>query len=167
MTDERSSKRKQSKTEVSAGGIVYKEQDGRIFILMIFPAKRKDSVKTSNFKPEWTFPKGWVGDHGDEMLEQSAVREVKEEGGVDAKIITKLGAVKYFFKWEGQNVFKTVHWFLMEYKSGDPADHDNEVGEVSWVPLEEVTFRLKYPTDKEIFEKAKQALNARQSNPTN
>jgi ADP-ribose pyrophosphatase YjhB (NUDIX family) len=161
MTDDRSIKRKQTKLEISAGGIVYKKDNGRIFILMIFPAKRKDSVKSSNFKPVWTFPKGWVGDHGDEALEQTAVREVREEGGVNANIITKLDVSKYFFTWDGQNISKTVHWFLMEYVSGDPTDHDTEVAESVWVPLEESEAKLTYPADKSNLEKARQLINAR------
>jgi 8-oxo-dGTP pyrophosphatase MutT (NUDIX family) len=154
MTDERSSQRKKTKVEISAGGIVYKKQDGRVFILMIFPAVRQDAVKTTKFKPVWTFPKGWVGDHGDEKLIETAVREVKEEGGIDATVVKKLGQVKYFFQWEGQNVFKIVYWFLMEYQGGDPADHDEEVAESVWVPLEEVAAKLTYPTDKQTFKKA-------------
>lgn len=161
MTEDRSSQRKKLKIEVSAGGIVYKKDNGRIFILMIFPAQRQDVVKSTNFKPVWTFPKGWVGDHGDEALEQTAVREVREEGGVNAKIIVKIDASKYFFTWEGQNISKTVHWYLMEYENGDPADHDREVAESVWVPLEEAEAKLTYPADKNNLEKAKRLINAR------
>jgi 8-oxo-dGTP pyrophosphatase MutT (NUDIX family) len=160
MTENRSEQRKKTKVEISAGGIVYKKQDGRVFILMIMPAPRQDVTKTSDFKPVWTFPKGWVGDHGDEKLTETAVREVKEEGGVDAAIISKLGQVKYFFKWEGQNVFKIVYWFLMEYKDGDPSEHDSEVAESAWVPIEEAAAKLAYPTDKQTFKKAQAIIES-------
>jgi 8-oxo-dGTP pyrophosphatase MutT (NUDIX family) len=161
MTDDRAKKRMATKHEISAGGIVYKNQDGAISVLMILPARRNDPLMSSGFTPTWTFPKGWVGDHGDEAIEQTAIREVREEGGVEAKVVAPLGSARYFFNWQGQNVSKTVHWFLMEYVSGNPADHDHEVDKAEWVPIAEAEKRVTYPTDKQTFAKAKKALNDR------
>lgn len=157
MTQDRSLQRKTWKKEISAGGIVYKEQDRRVFVLLILPAKRED-IKTGKFVPTWTFPKGWVGDHGDETIEESALREVREEGGVDARIVASLGEAKYFFRREGENIFKAVNYFLMEYISGDTADHDHEVTEAKWFELAEAEKALIYKTDKEVFERAMEKL---------
>jgi 8-oxo-dGTP diphosphatase len=157
MTDDRSNLRKKWKKEVSAGGIVFKKQDGRVFVLMILPRKR--DMKDKHYTPAWTFPKGWVGDHGKETVEQTALREVREEGGVNGNIVTKLGVAKYFFNWEGENVAKLVHHFLIEYTDGSTDDHDNEVTESKWFDLEEAGKILTYKTDKEIFKKAEKELN--------
>lgn len=161
--DERLDK-KQWKREISAGGIVYKkhppatqagERAGgdKILILLIKP-----SGKTHDSERKWTFPKGWM-DAG-EKPEETAVREVKEEAGIEAKIIEKLGSIKYTFKWEGENIFKIVAYYLMEYISGDPKDHDFEVAEAGWFALVDAEKMLSYKTDKEIFEKAKSKLRA-------
>lgn len=168
MTEEK----KKWRREISAGGIVYKKQDNpafassvnahekasagrRIFILLIMP-------KGPSFGPPvgyWTFPKGLINDHDGENMEQVAWREVKEEGGVEAEIKHELGYVKFFrASKEYGNALKFVHFWLMEYKSGDPANHDEEVAEAAWFPIEDVLSKLKFPHDKEIFLKAKQVL---------
>jgi predicted NUDIX family NTP pyrophosphohydrolase len=144
------------KRELSAGGIVYKKQDSQIFILLIEPRGPK-------FGPGmgfYSYPKGRIGDEDpNDTPETAALREVKEEGGVVASIVSKLGSVKYTFQWEDQNIFKIVTYYLMRYESGDPQDHDNEVAESSWFPIEEVESKLKYKHDKEIFQKAKSSLS--------
>ena len=116
--------------------------------------------KSRNFGPPedyWTFPKG-KQDKASEDLKQVAVREVREEGGVNAEIEQELGYVKYFRNWEGDKAIKFVHHFLMKYIDGNPADHDEEVADCAWVPVNEVEAKLKFSTDKEVFEKAKKFL---------
>ena len=137
---------KKWKREISAGGIVYKKQGDQTFILMIMPMGR-------NFGPPegyWTFPKGKI-DEG-EGKSQAAIREVKEETGVTAKILEDLSYIKFFKNQD--KVIKFVHFFLMEFLSEDPHDHDREVAKVEWVKLEEVDARLKWDHDKEIYKKA-------------
>ena len=152
MSQDNSGLKKKWKKEISAGGIVYKKEDGQTFILLIKP-----SGVTQNKEKKWTFPKGLIDDHGEGSIEQSALREVKEEGGVAGKIIEKLGSIKYTYVWQGENIFKIVTWYLMEYVSGDPKDHDFEVAEAKWFELSEAEKTLVYKTDKEIFEKTLQA----------
>jgi 8-oxo-dGTP pyrophosphatase MutT (NUDIX family) len=141
------------KREISAGGIVYKKQDGQIFVLMINP-KSRDFGPPEDY---WTFPKG-KQDKPNEDLPQVAVREVREEGGVDAEIEHELGYQKYFRNWKGDEAIKFVHYFLMKYLSGDPSHHDHEVADCGWFRLEEVESKLKFDTDKNVFEKAKKFL---------
>lgn len=156
--ENRSEQRKESKKEISAGGIVYKKENSRIFILLISPAPRESATKEA-FRTIWTFPKGWGGDHEGESIETTALREVKEEGGVEAKLVQDLGEVQYFFRWQEANVYKTVKFFLMEYIGGNPEDHDHEVDEAKWFEIGEVEGKLVYKTDKEVFEKAKKILS--------
>ena len=138
------------KREISAGGVVYKKENDAVFVLLIMPKGPNYGSPTGY----WTFPKGLL-DHDGEGKETVAVREVREEGGVDAQIKQELGMAKYCRKSEHfGNAIKFVHFYLMEYVSGDPVDHDEEVAEAAWFPIEEVSGKLKFPHDKEIFEKA-------------
>ncbi len=145
------------KKETTAGGVVYKKQDGRVFILLIMP-------KGPNFGPPrgfWTFPKGMVEDGED--MKVAAVREVKEEGGVEGQIEEELGYIKYF-RNAGNGfgpALKFVHYYLMQYVSGDPKDHDEEIAEADWVPIEEVESKLKFIQDKDIFNLALIKLKAK------
>jgi len=146
MTDEKTKWKK----EVSAGGVVFKKDQGQIFILLINP-KSRDFGPPEDY---WTFPKGKQDIEG-ESLEQVAVRETREEGGVNGEIVKEIGYVKYFRNWKGDKAIKFVTFYLMKYLDGDPKDHDEEVAAAGWFKLEEVSGKLKFDTDKEIFEKAK------------
>ncbi len=148
MTEE-----KKWKKEISAGGVVYKKQDSQTFILLINP-KSRDFGPPEDY---WTFPKG-KQDIAGENLQEVALREVQEEGGVRAQIEAELGYVKYFRNWAGDEAIKFVHYFLMKYLDGNPEDHDEEIAAASWFEINEVEGKLKFDTDKEIFEKAKKIL---------
>lgn len=134
------------KKEVSAGGIVFKKERDTIVWLITQHSQHKG----------WGFPKGLIGDTvRNEPMEVAALREVREEGGIEAKIINPTPIeVHYKYKFQNFLVEKSVHFFLMEYVSGDPKDHDWEVQEARFVPEEEVLETLTYKTEKEAFEKA-------------
>lgn len=134
------------KFEESAGGIVYKKEKDQTFVL----------VTQHSAHHGWVFPKGLI-DNG-ESKELTALREVKEEGGVEAKIIKELSPVEYFYKLEGQTIKKKVTYFLMEYISGDIQDHDWEMEAADWLELDKVEDRLTYKTDKQVFQKAQKLL---------
>ena len=95
-----------------------------------------------------------------ESLEGAALREVKEETGLTARIIDNLGDIRYQFysRDEKSYIHKTVHFYLMEYLSGDPADHDHEVEEAGWFPLEEAEAKMTYPTERTILQKGRERL---------
>jgi 8-oxo-dGTP diphosphatase len=154
MSESDSSPKQKWKQEFSAGGVVYKTDNNRIFILLINPCQ-------PNYGPPadyWTFPKGRLDG---EAKDVAALREVREEGGVRAEIEADLGSVKYFRQSKDYgNAIKFVSYFLMKYQDGNPEDHDREVAEAQWFPLEEAGGKLKYPTDKEIFNKAKIKLSS-------
>ncbi|MBI2430770.1 MAG: NUDIX domain-containing protein [Candidatus Levybacteria bacterium] len=138
------------KFEFSAGGIVLRQaQDKKIEILVAQHSQHHG----------WVFPKGLIGDSGKkETKEETAVREVQEETGVWAKIIKPLTPISYWYQFEGQKIKKTVYYFIMEYVSGDIKDHDWEMENVEWLPIEEVEKRLTYSSDKQVWQEAKKLL---------
>jgi len=97
-------------------------------------------------------PKGHLDNA--ETAEQAAAREVREEGGVDADLISHLGDVRYWYRRKGRSVPKRVRFFLFRYRSGDPADHDDEVEEARWMGLTEASTALTYEGEREMVLRA-------------
>ena len=89
-----------------------------------------------------------------ESEEETAAREVREETGVQARVVERLGDVEYWYRRGGRRVFKTVGFYLCDYVSGDTADHDHEVDEARWVPLEQARTELSYLGERRIIERA-------------
>jgi 8-oxo-dGTP diphosphatase len=125
--------------ERSYGGVVVRDGE----VLVITPAGRPD-VRT--------LPKG--GAQAGESEEETAAREVREETGVQVRIAARLGDVEYWYRRGGRRVFKTVGFYLCDYVSGDTADHDHEVDEARWMPLEQARAELSYPGERRIIERA-------------
>jgi 8-oxo-dGTP pyrophosphatase MutT (NUDIX family) len=101
-------------------------------------------------------PKGHV-DPG-ETPEQTAAREVREETGVDAELVEKLGEVRYFYQRSGKRIFKRVAFFLFDYRGGSLDEHDDEVEEARWMPLEEAARALSYDGEREMAARALSAI---------
>jgi len=108
-------------------------------------------ISTQNGK-RWQLPKGHI-EHG-ERPEQTAVREVREETGVDAEVVAALGEVRYWYQRGGRRIPKLVTFFLFDYVSGDVADHDHEVEEARWIPLREAQRNLSYKGEREMVGRA-------------
>ena len=100
----------------------------------------------------WTLPKGTPFDA--ETVEETALREVHEETGLEVKISAPVGAIEYFFTQQGTRIHKTVHFFLMEATGGGLDKHDHEFDEVRWVPIDEARELLSYPTERQVVETA-------------
>ena len=132
--------------DFSAGGIVSKKEKSKIFILLVQHAGHKG----------WCFPKGLIEKH--EKKEEAALREVLEEGGVRAKIIKEAGTTEYFYVENEIRVKKKVYYYLMEYESGEPQNHDWEMMDAKWVEKEKVWETLTYKSDKMILEKIEKEL---------
>ena len=124
--------------EASYGGVVVRDGD----VLVITPAGRPDVC---------TLPKG--GANAGESKEQTAAREVREETGVQVRVVERLGDVEYWYRRSGRRVFKTVGFYLCDFVSGDTADHDHEVDDARWVPLEQARTALTYPGERRIIER--------------
>lgn len=134
------------KFEFSAGGIVYKETDGKTLVLLCQHSGHHG----------WVFPKGHID--GEETKEEAALREVIEETGIKGEIIKPLEPIQYWFVQDGVKIKKTVYYFLMRYSLGDIIEHDDEMENVEWLPVGEVADRLTYPSDKNIWATTKQLI---------
>jgi 8-oxo-dGTP pyrophosphatase MutT (NUDIX family) len=159
--------------EISSGGVVLRKKDGSWWIAAIElpaaapgaapdPAKRGGLAKP---KPVLCLPKGLV-DPGEKPLE-AALREVREETGIIAVPIVKLGDSKYVYvrSWgDGERVFKIVSFYLLRYQSGrinHIADEMRiEVGRAKWVRLEEAPKLLAYGGEKQMARKALEYVEA-------
>ena len=141
------------KTETSAGGVVYRKTGSKVEFLIVQHSGHH----------RWVLPKGWI-DAG-ETKEETAVREVKEEAGVEAKIQDYLGEATIFYtNPQKEKVRKTSHFFLMKYRSGNPkTDHGWEVEDTIWLTSEEVIKKLDYLGEKKIIEKALGVLEIKPS----
>jgi 8-oxo-dGTP pyrophosphatase MutT (NUDIX family) len=138
--------------QVSAGGVVYRVAGGSLSVAL---------VKVGP-KGRWQLPKGIV-DEG-ESPETTAVREVREETGVDARLVTPIEVIEYWYvgtERGGPRVrfHKFVHLFLLEYLRGDVADHDREVEESRWVPLNEAEAMLAFESEQKALARARDLLS--------
>jgi 8-oxo-dGTP pyrophosphatase MutT (NUDIX family) len=120
-------------------------RDGEVAVIV--PVKRGP-----NGNRVLALPKGHPD--GSETPEQAAVRELREETGVVAELVDELGEVSYVYQRKGRRISKRVVFYLLEYRSGDLADHDAEVEEARWMPLEEAARRLTYAGEREMVSRA-------------
>jgi 8-oxo-dGTP pyrophosphatase MutT (NUDIX family) len=125
--------------ETSYGGVVVRGAE----LLVITPAGRRRVTG---------LPKG--GPNPGESGAETAVREVREETGVTATVREPLGDVQYWYRRGGMRVFKTVHFYLCDYVSGSTADHDHEVEDARWIPLQDARRSLSYPGERALIERA-------------
>jgi 8-oxo-dGTP pyrophosphatase MutT (NUDIX family) len=139
-----SSEPRRAKPEISAGGVVVRDDD----VVVIVPRKPGPEGQRT-----LALPKGHPD--GDESLPAAAKREVREEAGVDAELIDRLGDVEYWYRRKnGRARPKKVTFYLFDYRSGDPADHDDEVEEAFWMPLQKARTALTFPGEREMIERA-------------
>jgi len=104
----------------------------------------------------WGLAKGGI--EGDESMEDAAVREVREETGIEAVIEDSLGDTKYMYVWEDVRIRKTVHFFLMRATGGDVDDRDDEMEEVRWFPLDRAMKRAAYRGERDVLRRAADRL---------
>jgi 8-oxo-dGTP pyrophosphatase MutT (NUDIX family) len=143
--------RKPTVRATSAGGIVVRFTGSGPDIVLGRRQRSRDGVT-------WTLPKG-TPDPG-ESIEATALREVREETGLDVRIAGTVGAIQYFFVQGGTRIHKTVHYFLMQATGGDTANHDDEFDEVRWVPLSDASGLMSYETERSIVERSLPAVDA-------
>jgi len=136
--------------QVSAGGVAFhwKGSEPEITIVSTKPKLR------------WQLPKGMV-DPG-ETPEITAVREVREEAGIETDLLSLIETIEYWYRSTkyGKPVrfHKFVHFYLLEYVSGDVANHDHEVEESRWVSFEEAIDMLAFKSEREVVEKAREMI---------
>ena len=142
-----------TRDEISAGGVctrVRKEGGHDVALILTHEGR-------------WQLPKGWIEDG--EAPEAAAVREVREEAGLDAEVVEQLGTIRYRFvsKYEAEpaHVRKQVHVFLLRYVSGSTDDHDDEVQDARWVDIDEATRMLTFKDEQRMVGLAREALAAK------
>jgi 8-oxo-dGTP pyrophosphatase MutT (NUDIX family) len=133
--------------EVSAGGVVVRD----LSCVVIVPTRR-----AADGRKVLALPKGHV-DPG-ETPAQAAVREVREEAGVEGTVRDELGEVRYFYMRSGRRIAKVVHFFLLDYARGSPDDHDHEVEEARWLPLDQAVIALTYAGERQMAARALERL---------
>lgn len=106
----------------------------------------------------WSLPKGHI--EVGETAEQTAIREVAEETGIQGRVLAALGKIDYWFVTDGRRVHKTVHHYLMRFHGGQLCDDDVEVAEVAWVPIAELRSRLAYADERRLADVADRLLDA-------
>ena len=128
--------------------MVVRRLRGRWMLAAIRPAGRKRGL--------WALPKGNIGPG--EKPEEAALREVEEETGVQARLVTKLGDVRYVYTWAGERIFKVVSFYLFRYRRGRlgeiAPEQRIEVDEARWLPLEDAPRLLAYGGERQMAEKA-------------
>ena len=139
-----------TRREVSAGGVVYRrEEDDDLEVLLAARRTRRGDLA-------WGLAKGGI--EPDESIEDAAVREVLEETGIEAEIEASLGETRYFYVWDDVRVRKVVHFFLMRAVGGDTNDHDDEMEDVRWFPLDRALKRAAYRGEREVLTRAAELL---------
>ncbi|WP_099023846.1 NUDIX hydrolase [Mycolicibacterium palauense] len=143
--------------ETSAGGLVIDGLDG--------PREEQVAALIGRIDRRgrmlWSLPKGHI-EQG-ETAEQTAIREVAEETGIEGKVLAALGSIDYWFVTEGRRVHKTVHHYLLRFSGGELSDDDVEVSEVAWVPLHELPARLAYADERRLAQVAGELIHMLQT----
>ena len=138
--------------QVSAGGVGFRWRDSEPEMAIV-------SVKP---KVRWQLPKGIV-DPG-ETPEITAVREVREEAGIETDLLALIETIEYWYRavkyGKPVRYHKFVHFYLLQYHSGDVSDHDHEVEEARWVSFEEAIEMLAFESERRVVEKAREMIAA-------
>jgi len=129
----------------SAGGIVIRFVEASPQLVVGKRRRERDGVT-------WTLPKGTPIPR--ETTEETALREVREETGLEVRIIRPFDDIEYFFVQGRTRIHKTVHYFLMIPSGGDLARHDHEFDEVRWIGFDEAATLLTFETERALVARA-------------
>jgi 8-oxo-dGTP pyrophosphatase MutT (NUDIX family) len=138
-----------TKLQISAGGVAFRSVEGRTEVALI-------SVGEGN---RWQLPKGIV-DKG-ESTEAAALREVREEAGVNTRLLSLIDKIEYWYYDRGRQIrfHKFVYFYLLRYESGDVTNHDDEVNEARWVEIDEAIGMLAFDTERRVVNAAKKMID--------
>lgn len=142
----------QTQIQLSAGGVAYLKKANTIEIVIV-------SVGKDN---RWQLPKGIIDK--DESSEEAALREVREEGGIETELIDLIDKVEYWYysKGGGKRIrfHKFVYFYLLKYRSGNTEDHDKEVNEARWVNINLAQQMLTFKSERAIAVRAKEMIKS-------
>ncbi len=140
-----------TRLEISAGGVIYRRSRGRTEVCLI----------ATNAGRTWQLPKGLI--ERDEPVEETARREVEEETGLHGALEQPLEKIEYSYVWPGENgperVHKFVTFYLFRYLAGSTDDHDHEVDDARWFPIDEAQQRLSFDGERRVLAIAAEALS--------
>jgi 8-oxo-dGTP pyrophosphatase MutT (NUDIX family) len=138
--------------QISAGGVAFRWKDSDLEIAIV---SMKPSLR-------WQLPKGIV-DPG-ESPQVTAVREVREEAGIETDLIKLIETIEYWYRSvkdrKPVRYHKFVHFYLLEYRGGEVSNHDHEVEESRWVSVDEAIQMLEFKNEREVVEKAREMIAA-------
>jgi 8-oxo-dGTP pyrophosphatase MutT (NUDIX family) len=146
MASTRARRPSRVRNATAAGGVVVRGSEDEVEV--VIAGREGDGT--------WVFPKG-TPDRG-ESLEETALREVREETGLEVRIERPIGTIEYWFAVPGERVHKLVHFYLMTAHGGDVSRHDHEYDHVRWVAADEARRLLTYETYREMLDRALAAL---------
>src|SRR6202165_1419047 len=135
-----------TRNEHSSGGAVISFRDGAAFVAMI----------ATRGRTRWGLPKGAVSEG--ETSEAAALREVREETGLEAKIVKPLDTIEYFFRAGDTLIRKRVDFYLMQHTGGTLTPQLREVDDAEWVELGEAIERASFESERKLLEVAQQEL---------
>ena len=140
------------KEQISAGGVVYRREGGGVEVVIV-------AVGPNN---RWQLPKGLVDKN--EKPEVTAVREAREEGGVTSEVDQHIETIEYWYVGLDNGIrvrfHKRGHFYLMRYVSGETKDHDWEVNEARWVPIEDAAAQLAFDNERLVMKRAAELIGA-------
>ncbi len=142
------------RSEYSSGGAVVSVREGIPHVALI----------ATRGRTRWGLPKGAVGQG--ETSEAAALREVREETGLEAEIIKPLDTIEYFFRAGDTLIRKRVDFYLMLHAGGELNPQLSEVDDVEWVELREAMERASFPSERKLLERAQQELEAIAKQPS-
>jgi 8-oxo-dGTP pyrophosphatase MutT (NUDIX family) len=139
--------------QTSAGGVVFRRENSRVEVVIV-------SVGVQH---RWQLPKGLVD--GGESPEVTAVREAREEAGVTTQVVQPIETIEYWYAGLENGIrvrfHKRVHFYLLEFLSGDTKDHDWEVNEARWVPIDDAASQLAFDSERRVVERARELISQR------
>lgn len=144
-----------TRKQVSAGGVAFRQRASKIYVALI-------SVGP---EPRWQLPKGLVDKN--EPFEMAAMREVREETGLETEMIELIDTVEYWYFANERGragrvrFHKFVHFFLLRYRSGKTSEHDTEVNEARWVEIARAIEMLAFAGEKMILTRARRMIEKR------
>jgi 8-oxo-dGTP pyrophosphatase MutT (NUDIX family) len=133
----------------SSGGVVYRGEPSAIEVVLV------GRVESGT----WALPKGTP--HAGESRETTALRETREETGLDVRILEPIDSITYWFALRHARICKTVYYYLMVMTGGDTSRHDPEYDRVAWFPVEQALAVMSYPNEVEIVRRAVQLIERR------